>query len=134
MEYDKKLYNGDEFTRNIKKRNNAAICIYQYRKNNFLWNCTEATNTTKHGIEKYDFDDRFKENKLIYYSDADIHYCLYANIAKKCMVKYCKTCKATNNYFCNECLLYNYEVNSLNGSCVEKSSIVPAITYKDISD
>ena len=48
------------------------------------------------------------------------------------MVKYCKTCKNSKNYFCNECLLSNYEVNSITGSCVEKTEVVPAITWKDI--
>ena len=48
------------------------------------------------------------------------------------MVKYCKSCKNGNYFFCNECLLSNYEVNSLTGECVEKSEVVPAITWKDI--
>ena len=50
------------------------------------------------------------------------------------MVKYCKTCKNNNNYFCNECLLSNYEVNNLSAECVEKSEVVPAITLKIFSD
>jgi hypothetical protein len=48
------------------------------------------------------------------------------------MIKYCKTCRKGNSYFCEECLLSNYEVNSISGQCVEKSEVVPAITWKDI--
>ena len=132
LEYDKSWAYRNVFTRIINKRNNVAFCIYQYKKGEYLENCTEATNNTKDGIEKYDCLKCFDENKNIYNSDADIHYCQYANVAKKCMVQYCKTCKTSNNYFCNECILSNYEVNSLTGSCVEKSEIVPAITFKDI--
>lgn len=48
------------------------------------------------------------------------------------MVRYCKTCQTNNNFYCSECLLSNYAVNSITGSCVEKTEIVPAITWKDI--
>ena len=69
---------------------------------------------------------------MIYDSNANIHYCQYVSTAKKCIVKYCKICKNNNNYFCSECLLSDYSVNSLTGSCVKKTEIVPAITWKDI--
>ena len=132
MELEKIWKYRDEYTKIINKRNNVSFCIYQYQKEEYLENCTEALNITKDGVEKYDCLKCFEENKLIYDSEADIHYCKYANIEKKCMVKYCKTCKQNNNYFCDECLLSNYEVNTLTGSCVEKSEVVPAITFKDI--
>ena len=48
------------------------------------------------------------------------------------MVKYCRTCKNNNNYFCSICTLSSYEVNSLTGSCVKKADVIPAITWKDI--
>ena len=132
FEYDKFLFYGAYFTRILNKRNNVSFCIYQYKKEKYLKNCLEATYNAKDGIEKYDCLKCLDGNKKIYDSHADIHYCQKESTAKKCMVQYCKTCKASNNYFCNECLLSNYEVNSLTGSCVEKSEIVPAITFKDI--
>ena len=52
--------------------------------------------------------------------------------SKKCIVKNCKTCKYGNNYFCSQCLLDNYEVNSATGSCVKKLPKAPAISWKDI--
>jgi hypothetical protein len=107
----------------------VSICIYQNEK---LSNCTEAINKTRDGIEKYDCLKCFDENKLVYDEDADIHYCQYINTVNKCMVRYCKTCQTNNNFYCSECLLSNYAVNSITGSCVEKSEIVPAITWKDI--
>ena len=48
------------------------------------------------------------------------------------MVKYCKSCKDYDNYFCSVCLSSDYVVNQLTGSCVKKAEIVPAITWKDI--
>ena len=62
----------------------------------------------------------------------NIHYCQYINKVNKCVVKFCKFCKDNDNYFCSVCLLSDYEVNRLTGSCVKKTSIVPAITWKDI--
>ena len=133
FENEKVNYYSYEYTRIINKRNNVSFCIYQYREDELLENCTEAVDVTKDGIEKYDclkcIDD---ENKLIYDFDAKINYCKYGNVAKKCMVKYCKICKSNNNYFCDECLLSNYEVNPLTGEREEKSETVPAITFKDI--
>ena len=134
LEFDKPKNYKDykqEFTLIINKRNNVSFCIQQYQKKE-LENCSEAINMTWDGNEKYDCLSCSYENKLLYDFNSNIHYCLYENIAKNCMVKYCKECKLGNNYFCNECLLSNYEVNSLTGSCVEKSEIVPAITFKDI--
>ena len=127
--YEKAYIYTNYYTRIINPRNNASFCIYQKEE---LENCTEALNITKDRIEKYDCLKCCDENKLVYDYDTNVHYCQYKNTAKKCMVKYCKTCKSSNNYFCNECLLSNYEVNSLSGECVEKSEVVPAITWKDI--
>ena len=117
------------FTKIKNKRNNISYCINQ---NDLLRNCSYAINLTKNGIEKYDCLECINDNKLIYNYEADIHYCQYFLDAKKCMVKYCKTCKNGNNYFCNECILSNYEVNSLTGQCVEKSEQIPYIIFKDI--
>ena len=95
-------------------------------------NCTEATSKTSDGLEQYDCLKCYEDNKLLFNPETGIHYCQYEHKANICMVKYCKTCKNGNNYFCSECLSSNYEVNSITGSCVEKSEVVPAITWKDI--
>ena len=130
FEFKKSYQDESLYTRIINERNNVAICIYQ--NEDILENCTEAINKTRDGVVKYDCLKCISENKLVYDSEFDIHHCEYANIIKKCMVKYCKTCKNGNYFFCNECLLSNYEVNSLTGECIEKSEEVPAITWKDI--
>ena len=129
FEFNKKEMESDLFTRIINKRNNISYCINQ---NDLLRNCSYAINLTKNGIEKYDCLECINDNKLIYNYEADIHYCQYSNETKKCMVKYCKSCTNGNNYFCNECILSNYEVNSLTGQCVEKSEQIPYIIFKDI--
>ena len=130
FEFKKAYKDEDEYTRIINERNNVAVCINQ--REDILENCTEAINKTRDGVVKYDCVKCIEENKLVYDSEFDIHHCEYANIIKKCMVKYCKSCKNGNYFFCNECLLSNYEVNSLTGECIEKSEVVPAITWKDI--
>ena len=129
FEYDKTYIDGNYFSRIITERNNVSICFYQNKK---FSNCTEAINKTRDGIEKYDCLKCSDENKLVYDEDTGIHYCQYINTVKKCMVRYCKTCQNNNNFYCSECLLSNYAVNSITGSCVEKTEIVPAITWKDI--
>ena len=124
-----KLYFDSSYTRIINEVNNLNYCI---RPGKELYNCTEAVNKTENGVEKYDCVKCVKDNTLIYNSDLDIHYCQYINKASKCVVKFCKSCKDKDNYFCSVCLLSDYEVNKLTGSCVKKAEIVPAITWKDI--
>ena len=131
-EYNKAHIYDYYFTRIINEKNNINVCVIQKNQKNIFENCTEAINKTKDGTEKYDCLKCSIDNKLIYDSNANIHYCQYVLTTKKCMVKYCKSCKNSNNYFCSECLLSDYSVNSLTGSCVKKTEIVPAITWKDI--
>ena len=57
--------------------------------------------------------------------------CLYFNYIKYCMVESFKFCKFGNNYFCLQCLFNNYEVNPATGSCIEKISKAPVISWKD---
>jgi hypothetical protein len=130
FEYDKSFRDWDEFTKIVNSRNNISFCIRQ--DEDLLENCTEAIDKAKDGVQKYDCLKCIEENTLIYNEEADLHYCQYANIPNKCMVKYCKTCKKGNNYFCDECLLSNYEVSSLTGDCLEKVESPPAILFKDL--
>ena len=132
FEYDKSFRDWDEYeyTKIVNSRNNISFCIRQ--DEDLLENCTEAIDKAKDGVQKYDCLKCIEENTLIYNEEADLHYCQYANIPNKCMVKYCKTCKKGNNYFCDECLLSNYEVSSLTGDCLEKVESPPAILFKDL--
>ena len=121
-------YHDHRFTKVKNERNNVEICVYELEESN----CSEAINKTKDGIEKYDCLKCISDNILIYNPELEINYCVYSLAATKCMIKYCKICKDGNNYFCDQCILFNYEVNRLTGQCVEKSEIIPAITWKDI--
>ena len=119
-----------EFTNIITEKNNVSYCVFQSKTK--LYDCLEAIIKTKNGTEKYDCIKCNKNYKLIYNKDDEIHYCQYDNTYNKCKVKYCNTCQNNNLYFCSECLLSNYEVNRITGSCVKKAKKVPAITWKDI--
>ena len=99
---------------------------------NILENCSEALRTIDNeGNEIFTCNKCEKENKFIYIADRNITICKYFKYDKKCMVKDCKTCKNGNNYFCSVCLLDNYEVNPVTGSCVKKMEKPPAISWKD---
>ena len=94
-------------------------------------NCTEAIYKISNGKEIYSCTKCMKDNDLFYNGELDIYYCLYKN-AGKCLVDYCKTCEPNNAYFCSNCVTSEYEVNKYSGSCVKKTEIEPAITWKDI--
>ena len=53
------------------------------------------------------------------------------NATTKCIVLFCKTCNQFNGYICEECLP-DYSINSLTGSCVKNTEVIPAVTWKDI--
>ena len=55
-----------------------------------------------------------------YHVDTNSYICRYVHYEKNCVVKYCKTCRRDNNYFCEECLPADYEVNPITGACVKK--------------
>ena len=130
FEYEKSHYEEEnKYTKIINNRNKLEYCITQ---DNELKYCIEAIKKAKDGIEKYDCIKCFGDNKLIYNKETDLHYCEKNIKHKNCMVKYCKKCKTNNNYFCNECLLPNHEVNKVSGQCVEKLEEVPTIIWEDI--
>ena len=124
-----KLYFDLPYIRIINEINNINYCIKPGKE---LYNCTEAINKTESGFEKYDCIKCINDNILVYNGDLNIHYCQYIYKVNKCVVKFCKFCKDNDNYFCSVCLLSDYEVNRLTGSCVKKTTIVPAVTWKDI--
>ena len=53
------------------------------------------------------------------------------NATSKCVVLYCKTCNPHDGYKCDECLP-DYSIDSLTGSCVKTTEVIPAVTWKDI--
>ena len=114
---DNEIYNTSYCMRSFKDVENCTEAIYKVSKGQEIYNCTKCS----------------KDNILIYNGQLDIYYCSYKEIEKKkCLVDYCKNCISDNNYFCSNCLTSEYEVNKYSGSCVKKTEIVPAVTWKDI--
>ena len=66
------------------------------------------------------------------HSDSNSIFCRPLDYSETCVVKYCKSCKKYNNFFCESCIYPNHEVNPISGSCIKKIPKVPVITWKDI--
>ena len=137
FEYKKSYQNNNELTNltnyllknqkdDKKEKKYVHVCL------NLIDNCTQLHNKTKNGIEKYDCYNCIGDTERVYDPDEEINYCQDKSLPKKCMVKSCKKCQDNNNYFCSQCELSNYEVNSITGQCVEKTEEVTAITWKDV--
>ena len=110
--------------------NNSSYCIRSFKD---VENCTEAIYKLSKGKEIYNCTKCSNDNILIYNNQLNIYYCSYnQKEIPKCLVDYCKNCISDNNYFCSICLTSDYEVNKYTGSCVKKTQIVPAVTWKDI--
>ena len=120
--------NNNIFTKIIDEKNNIKFCIYR----NYLHqmaNCEEAKNIIKNGKKEYECIKCIDED--IFYINND-GYCEYYDQNMPCMVDKCSKCEFNNNYFCEFCLNSDYEVNKYSGSCVKKTELIPAITWKDI--
>ena len=130
-EYYQKGFYGDSPVRIIDNEIfNISYCMRTFKDTK---NCTEAIYKISKGQEIYNCTKCSADNILIYNKQLDIYYCSYKEIEKKkCLVDYCKNCISDNNYFCSDCLTSDYEVNKYSGSCVKKTEIVPAVTWKDI--
>ena len=111
--------------------NNTAFCNYS-SSYEMLENCTEATMKIDEGVINFNCTKCIEDNILKYNADINSYYCKYKYYEKKCVVKYCKKCRADNNYFCESCLPTNYEPNPVTGTCMKKTEKVPAVTFKDI--
>ena len=110
--------------------NNISYCMVNHRNNE---NCTEAYYKLYNGKEIYNCTKCLIGNELLYNEKLDINYCSFnKNSIQKCLVEFCKNCISNNNYFCSDCITTDYEVNKFSGSCVKKTEIVPAVTWKDI--
>ena len=118
-------------------KTNVSFCIYSINmaiisKNNDLANCEEAIAKKNGGKISFSCTKCSKDYSLVYDKNLEMNYCKPMNNENRCMVQYCKTCKSGNNFECNECILSNYVVNSATGACVEKTEIIPSITWQDI--
>ena len=122
--------NGISFKRIIYNDNKTAYCDLS-KNYKSLDNCTEAIRKVENNELIYTCNKCAEGNNLLHYADQNLDFCTYFHYEKTCMVKNCKTCKKGNNYFCTECMLENYEVNPVTGSCIKKMEKVPIITWKD---
>ena len=126
-----KYINNASLTKITYEANNTAFCnlTESFKK---LENCTEATMKEINKTIILNCTKCKENSNLTYHKDTDSNICRYVFYEKNCVVKYCKTCQKDNNYFCQECLPTDYEVNPITGSCVKKMPKPPAITFKDI--
>ena len=120
-----------DFIKVTFEANHTSYCDYQssFAK---LENCTNANLKVENGVIKLNCTQCDENSVLKYHVDTNSYICRYVHYEKNCVVKYCKTCRTDNNYFCQECLPTDYEVNPITGTCVKKSPRVPAITWKDM--
>jgi len=150
--------NNDYYIYDIRpmKVNNSTIKnSYCFRANNYYRNCSEATHYIKNGKEIYNctkcirsneltkFEEMLKNSKFEYnyeikelnnsISISDYYLCTYKeNSEEKCLVNYCQKCASYIYYFCSDCISSEYEVNEITGSCVKKTNVRPAVTWKAI--
>ena len=124
-------YTNTSLTKITYEENYTSFCnsTDSFKK---LENCTEATMKVINKTIILNCTKCKENNNLTYHKDTDSNICRYTYYQKNCAVKYCKTCQKDNNYFCQECLPTDYEVNPITGSCVKKMPKPPAITFKDI--
>ena len=128
---DNDRYEDFYLTRITFKENNTAYCERD-KKYSSLENSTEATMIIENGVKILNCSACIEDNILFYHVDTDLNICKYKYFEKQCVVKYCKTCRPGNNYFCQECLPADYEVSSLTGACILKADRTPAVHFKDI--
>ena len=99
--------------------------------NDAIKNCTEATYKIKDGEEVFSCTKCRENYHLTYNKLTDTYYCQGGQTLQKCLVLFCKACNPHDGYICNECI-EDYELNRASGSCVKKTEVVPAVTWKDI--
>ena len=92
---------------------NCLEATIQIKNNEQIINCTKCK-------EKYVLSSTKYGNKC---EDSPSFY--------RCMVPYCKACKLHDGNTCEECIS-NYEVNTLTGSCIKKSTEIPSIIWQEI--
>ena len=117
----------------IKITETGSNISYCMKANTEAKNCTEATYKISNGKAIFNCTKCLKDNLLKYDKELNINYCKYnINTAANCMVNYCKNCLSDNFYFCSDCITSDFEVNKITGSCVKKTEVIPAVTWKDV--
>ena len=114
----------------IEENSKISYCISpkNYKE---LDNCIEALFKIKNGKVEYNCKECSKNYLLTKNKLTNKYYCQSMNATTKCIVLFCKTCNQFNGYICEECLP-DYSINSLTGSCVKNTEVIPAVTWKDI--
>jgi hypothetical protein len=128
---------------------------YCFRTQNYYRNCSEATHYIKNGTEIFNCTNCIKNNELTRIEEmlkdekfaynyeikklnnsiniSDYYLCSYQqNSEEKCLVNYCQKCESDNNHFCSDCISSEYELNNLTGSCIKKTNVTPAVTWKTV--
>ena len=113
-----------------EKSSNVSYCINPKNYSELDY-CTEAIFKIRNGEEEYNCTECVKNYVLTRNKYTNTYYCQSMNATTKCVVIYCKTCNPFNGYICEECLP-DYSINSLTGSCVKNTEVIPAVTWKDI--
>ena len=125
---DKKDY--DDITLITEINSNISFCIRQYRVDALDY-CSKATYKMEDGKDVYNCTGCINNYALGFNKVNKTYYCTSTYATNKCLVLYCKNCNPNDGYVCEECLP-DYEVSSVTGSCVKKTDVVPAVTWKDI--
>ena len=141
--------------RPMKVNNSTIKNSYCFKAYNYYRNCSEATHYIKNGKEIFNCTKCFKNNELTKFEEilkdnnfpynyeikelnnsiniSDYYLCTYKeNSEEKCLVNYCQKCASGMYYFCSDCISNEYEVNDITGSCVKKTNVRPAVTWKAI--
>ena len=134
-----KCYNFFEFdhldsnfaTLYTEEKNNLSYCIWLQSQKK-LNNCMHAIRKSNGKKSEFSCLKCYNGNVFAFDSEKNISYCISLNSTEKCMVKYCKECEEGKNYACKSPISEDYVINKDTGSCVKKTAIIPAITWKDI--
>ena len=127
--FDKRWNRSTKITEEIS---NLSYCIFE-KKHIDLENCREATFKFQNGIENYNCTECYTNYNLTLKAYNNKNYCKKFETKKKveCLILFCDTCEPNDGYICIKCL-NDFVLNSATGSCVEKTEVVPAVTWKDI--
>ena len=109
---------------------NISFCMRQKKRDDLEY-CSKATYKMTEGKEVFNCTECIKNYVLAFNKNSKTYYCAATNATNKCLVLYCKNCNPNDGYICEECLP-DYEVSKVTGSCVKKTEVVPAVTWKDI--
>ena len=113
-----------------EENSNISYCV-KYNSFKEIENCLQANSKIRNGKQIFNCTECFEGYSLSINKLTNTYYCQNMNATSKCVVLYCKTCNPNDGYKCNECLP-DYSIDSLTGSCVKTTEVIPAVTWKDI--